>query len=273
MLDLEKIIDVLQRQYGLDISMYESSFLLKTVEKRANSINRASLSTYIDILVADVVEANALHTSLNINYSEFFRNSITFSLLENIFIPRLIEEKGPNSGIRVWSAGCAAGQEAYSLAMILDEVIRRKEKEMHFRVFGTDTSEKTLAAAKNGIFDAQDVQNVSLKMLARYFNAKRDMYSVSSYLKDHVDFSYHNLLDPRSVSPAASIFGDFDIICCCNLLFYFNPEMRQVILNKLYLSMAPGGLLVTGEAERDIVAKNRFRGLSIPAAIFQKTNR
>jgi chemotaxis methyl-accepting protein methylase len=264
------ITELMKSKHGLDISMYESSFILKSVEKRINLLNLKDVDDFADLLSKDKDEANALFSSLNICYSEFFRNPLTFTLLEQIILPRIIEEKPESSEIRIWSAGCAAGQEAYSIAMILDDHIRRKEKATRFRIFGTDISNRAIETAREGVYNASEVQNMSLRMISQYFTRQGESYAVSENLKDCIDFSHDDLLDPRSVSPSKSIYGDFDLICCSNILFYYKPEIRQIILRKLYISLSPKGFLISGEAEREIIAKFKFRTVVPPAAVFQK---
>ncbi len=270
MVAVAEILNVMNNVYGKDISVYERSFLLKSVEKRLAALNGISNKQYAGVLAEDENEAYALFSSLTICYSDFFRNPLTFALLEQLILPRLIDEKSPNSEIRIWSAGCAAGQETYSIAMVLDELIRRKEKATNFRVFGTDISENSLTKARKGVFNRLELGNVNLGRMSNYFSQRGENYTISDNLKDSIDFSFDDLLDSNSISPAASIFGDFDLICCSNLLFYYNAEIRQAILKKLYLSLSRKGYLVTGEAEREIVAKYRFRPVYPPAAVFQK---
>ena len=267
---MKTIVEVMSREYKADISMYEKSFVEKSVEKRLIALNIKSLSSFSELLAMDKNEADIFLNSLSISYSEFFRNSLTFALLEQLVLPGLIEEKHANTEIRIWSAACAAGQEPYSIAMLLDDLIRRKEKKSRFRIFGTDVSEKELERARKGVYCLSDVQNVSTGLVMKYFIQKGENYTISDKIKDHVDFSFHDLLDTNYISPASSIFGDFDLVCCSNLLFYYNPEIRQQILNRLYLSLSPGGYLVTGEAEKDIVQRHKFIPVVAPSAVFWK---
>jgi len=267
---MENIVGIANSKHGIDLSCYEDSFLRKAVEKRIGFLNCSNISRYSDILINDKREVVKLSDSLNIGYSEFFRNPLTFAMLEQLIIPRLLDGSKPDSEMRVWSAGCASGQESYSIAMMFDEFLSRKEVPHRFRVFGTDVSEPALARARQGIYETSDVQNISLKFIDKYFTSKSGSYTVCKSIREKIDFSHFDLLDPRMVSPSASIFGDFDLIFCCNILFYYKPEIRPIILNKLYQSLSVDGFLVTGEAEREIVAKFKFRAVAPPAAVFQK---
>jgi len=270
MLPVTDIEAVMSRVYGKDVSVFEKSFLAKSVERRILLLNGISKKPYAEVLSEDENEANIFFDSLTINYSEFFRNPLSFALLEKTVLPRLIKDKIQNSGIRIWSAGCAAGQEAFSLAMVADELIRKQDKSINLRIFGTDISEKSLAIAIKGKFETSELGNVYLRRILEYFDHRGDIYTVSDHLKSSINFSLYDLLDANSVSPAASIFGDFDLICCCNVLFYYGKEIRQAILNKLYFSLSPKGFLITGDAECEIVPKDKFRPVFPSAAVFQK---
>jgi chemotaxis protein methyltransferase CheR len=163
------------------------------------------------------------------------------------------------------------GQEAYSIAILLDELAVTRGRPMSFRIFATDWSEHELAAARAGVYDEATLQNVRLKHLCRYFTRHDETYHIVPGLRDYVDFSFHDLLDRRRASPTASIYGDFDVVFCNNLLFYYRPDARQYILTQLYRALSPQGYLVTGEAERAIVEKtDGWRAVLRPAAIYQK---
>lgn len=258
-----------------DISRYEESFLLKSLEKRLVATSVTTIADYREYLSEHDGEAAEFFRSLNITYSGFFRNPLTFALLEQQVLPRLIEEK-PGSGtaeIRVWSAGCAAGQESYSVAILLDELLSAQQTSLSFRIFATDISENSLASARRGVYDAAAVQNVRLKYIDSCFESHNVRYSVAGRLKKRIEFSFYDLIDERSTSPPGSIYGDFDLVFCSNLLFYYKPEIQQVILNKVIHALSCGGYLVTGEAERAIVEERTTLIELFPmSAVYRKTD-
>jgi len=273
---LEDITRVMQRTYGRDIYPFEESFLLKTLEKRLSQVSINGFTDYSEYLSENNTEAEALFRALTITYSEFFRNPLTFALIEQLVIPVLLDEKEKSgrSEIRVWSAACAAGQEPYSVAILLDELIIARGSAVSYRIFATDYSETDLSLANTGVYDFGAVRNIRVKHLHDYFFSSGETYSIAPRIRAHVDFSRYDLLDEHSVSPPASIFGDFDLVLCSNLLFYYKPKIREIILDKVYRALAPNGYLVTGEAERDMIAGRKgLRTVAPPAAIFQKTGR
>jgi chemotaxis protein methyltransferase CheR len=263
------------RFHGRDISAYDEAFLLKSLEKRLTATGIGSPADYSEYLLGNASEAETLSCSLDISFSEFFRNQLTFALLEQLILPGIISEKERNGRgeIRVWSAGCAAGQEAYSVAILLDELTAdRRNNAVSFRLFATDRSASELELARQGTYDSAAVRNVRQRHVQRYFISKEESYQVVDDLKARVDFSSYDLLDERLGCPSESIYGDFDIVFCGNLLFYYRPKIRQFILNKIYRCLSPGGYLVTGEAEREIVAQHEcFRAIVTPSAVFQKS--
>ena len=271
---MDEIIRVMGRTHGRDISHYDPLFLVKSIEKRFAATGIKSAAAYSSFLEQNSAEAEVFFDSLRITYSEFFRNPLTFALLEQLILPGLAEEKkkAGRPEIRVWSAGCAAGQEAYSIAMLLDELADDRGNAVAFRIFGTTRSAVELASARQGVYDSAALRNVRLKHIHKYFHLKGESYRIIDGLRDRVDFSLYDLLDECSVCPPASIYGDFDLVICSNLLFYYRPDIRQLILEKVYRALTLGGYLSTGEAEREIVAKHEgLRAVVSPSAVFQKT--
>jgi len=271
--DLAQLITTLRQTHGRDVSIYDESFLAKMLARRLGADESAA--AYLNRLTTDRAEADAFSESLKITYSDFFRNPLTFAILEQLVLPALVEagEKSGREKIRIWSAGCASGQEAWSVAILLDELLAARGSEVRFQIIATDNSETELAAARSGAYFEDAMQNVRMRHLREYFSREGETCVVQPRLRERVDFSAYDLLDEHSSSPPAGIFGDFDLIFCSNLLFYYSPERRRFILNKVRRDLSPNGYLVTGEAERVIVEQTGgFRAVAPPAAVFQKSD-
>ena len=267
---LNDVVLIMDTVHGFDLSIFDESFLQKTIDGRCAANNMPALPDYADFLSNSFMEAETLQNSLNISYSEFFRNTLIFANLEQWILPKMIEQKSNSSELRIWSAGCSSGQEPYSVAMLLDKYCKTSEKALRYRIIATDISQTSLDTAKKGEYNEDAVQNVKVKQMKEYFTKIGDKYIISSALKEHVDFSNYDLLDKSSFYPQESIFGNFDIVFCSNLLFYYNPGQQQFILRKLTRSMAKDGYLITGEAEKYLAAnKIGLRMAAPPAAIFQ----
>ena len=257
-----------------DISCYDSSFITQTIEKRFAASSLPSLDAYIEWVAKEYQEAEELFQCLNISYSEFFRNPNTFAVLEEHILPKIQSTKLKNEEVRVWSAGCAAGQEPYSIAILMEDLnLNRSDNNcLRFRIFATDKSESELINARKGIYDLSDIQNVRLRQIRSYFSENGSKYALNDTIKKRVDFSVHDLMNLRTASPATSIFGDFDLVFCCNLLFYYQPDAQNFILNRISSTLAPNGFLVTGDTEKNLVEKNRnYFALSQFPTIFVKS--
>ncbi|SHE34383.1 CheR family methyltransferase [Alkalibacter saccharofermentans] len=266
-----EIIHSVRSIYGLDISKYDISFLKRAVEKRCSITETKNISDYIQYLSSNSDEATILFQSLNIIHTEFFRNPLTFAHLEQWILPRLMEEKSDNNELRIWSAGCSSGQEVYSIAMLIESITSKKQIKKRYRIIATDISESALHAAKKGEYNEKDIQMIRVKDLNDFFVKSGEKYKVCDRLKQHVSFSTYDLLDNRSACPQESIFGNFDLVVCSNMLFYYKPNYQHNMVKKLIDSMDEHGYLITGEAEMQIVAKFKDLFLVVPPSpIFKK---
>jgi chemotaxis methyl-accepting protein methylase len=265
---LDDIIQAMAGPHGLDISRYEEAFLRKTIAKRMAATGGGTVAAYGERVAGDRAEAEMFFYSLRIDHSDFFRNPLTFAVLGQLILPGLVEAKKKSGGeIRVWSAGCASGQEAWSLAMLIEELAEPAP----YRIFATDLAEPEFARA--GVYSAEAVGNVRARHLREYFSRQGESFSVIPRLRERVDFSAYDLLDGSSASPAASIYGGFDLILCCNVLFYYRKEARLDILDKASRALSPSGYFVTGEVERAMVSEHReFFAVLPPAAVFRMSN-
>ena len=269
------VVALMREAHGLDIACYAAPFLAASIERRRDSAAGESTAAYCQRLAWDRPEAQALSGCLDIHHSEFFRDPLAFALLEQHVLPNLVlrMEAAGRTELRVWSAGCAGGHEAYSLAILLSELSIRRDRPLRFRLFATDRSAAEIALARSGVYSEANLANVRFRQLQRWFQRSGDAFVVRPELRDHTDFSVYDLLGEHSNCPPASIFGSFDLILCCNVLFYYHVESSQRILEKLRRSLAPGGYLVTGDAERDMPLSAGLRATALHAPIFQERRR
>jgi chemotaxis protein methyltransferase CheR len=236
--------------YGMDVSVYDASFLSDTIKRRVIALGLRSASEYLESMKADPEEASRLRDALRISYSRFFRDPLAFAVLERIVLPDLMCRKPEGGEIRVWSAGCASGQEAYSIAILLDEAVRNSAKPLRYRIFATDIREESVDAARTGVFALDELGDVRQKYLETCFARNGDSFSVVSRLRRCIDFSVHDLLDRNVSHPPESIFGDFDVVFCSNILYYYRGELRNLILESLSRSLSESGVLFTDAAEK-----------------------
>jgi chemotaxis methyl-accepting protein methylase len=273
--ELKYISTLLFETYGADVSRYDDSFLEMSIAKRQSVTGCYSVPDYHNHLKHTKSEADLFVDSLNISFSEFFRNPLTYAYIEQMVLPLLIEQKKQenNKEIRIWSAACASGQEAYSMAILWDEVSPSIKSTIACRIFATDSNANEIIAAEKGVYQLGTLQKTTLHRVQTYFNQRNDTFSIVPELKQQVDFSTFNLFDEQLASPQASIYGDFDVIFCCNLLFYYKPEFRHLILDKISRNLAADGFLITGETEREIVKESNYREVFVNSAIFKRSAR
>ncbi len=255
-----------------DLSVFDEEFLLRCIATRTTALGLPSTEDYLSRLADWPTELAALVDALHVGYSEFFRNPIGFALLEQRVLPALLDNSRglTQAELRLWSAGCATGEEPYSLAILLNDLSGTRQHPNPWRLFATDRSDANLAHASAGQYHVAALQNVRLKHLARYFSQVGEFYTVRPNIRSSVSFSNYDLLDPLTTCPPASIFGDFDLVLCCNLLLYYRP-IRQRLLEKLTRSLAPGGYLITGESERALMPKDgELQAVTAATAVFQK---
>jgi chemotaxis methyl-accepting protein methylase len=269
---IEEIVELLLVSYNLDIRGFDNAFVEKSIDRRLSADKDITPNNYLALLRNDREEVTHLIDSLHVSYSEFFRNPLTFAYLEQFVLPlfKYRIRKETKTELRIWSAACASGQEAYSVAILLDEMNQESSGKFNFRIFASDNNAEELERARQGIFNPASLQKISLKRIQKYFVQKDENYSISSSIKKLVDFSWFDLLDEQPASPVPSIYGNFDLVICSNLLFYYAPASRKRILEKIKKNMAPGAFLVTGETERDILMKNGFSEIYENSAIFQE---
>ncbi|HCY41104.1 MAG TPA: hypothetical protein DHV48_07080 [Prolixibacteraceae bacterium] len=259
-------------RYQHDISVYDDTFLKNTITDRQAELGLYTDREYLNYLENNIEEAAIFKGRLSNSYSEFFRNPLTFAYLAQVVLPELIKKKKnrKEKEIRIWSAACAAGQEAYSLAILCDELIDRFSPDIHCRIFGTDISTDALDQARKGVFQSPTLGKVSLKRIQSYFTRDDEVYTIVPSFRECIDFSVFDLLSENGSCPPASIYGNFDLVFCSNLLFYYKTEIRNRVLEKIGNSLARGGFLVTSETEREIVTGNYYREVFDNSAIFQK---
>ena len=265
----QRVVDLLKRLHGMDVAIFDDSFLKRSLEKRMAETHCVSDQEYCALLERDQGECWTLADSLRISYSGFFRNPLTYAALERIVLPTLVLKKNRAKGkeIRLWSAACAGGEEAYSLAILLEELAAGNEN-LTYRIFATDQSEMQINKARKGEYAADALDNLSLKRAGEWFTRHGDLHMVRPELKRHIDFSTFDLFCDTLSCPPASIFGDFDLVVCANLLFYYKDDCRKAILAKTGNCLADGGYLISGETERDIVMRSDYREIYPQAAIF-----
>ena len=239
---LENLIEKITRDRGVNLAIYKSSFLQRRLDIRLRARGIKDYLQYGFLLDEDPSEYNALFDALSINVTEFFRDKDVFDAFLNEIIPKILATK-KNVSLTVWCAGCATGEEAYSIAIQIKEALKGSE-ESSFRVIGTDVNSKSIAVAKRGKYRESSLKNLPKHLLVKYFHNLSDseFYEIDNEIKSHVSFNKGDLT--TYVSPRF-----LDVIFCRNVLMYLDREVQYDVFAKFYHSLMDSGFLVLGTAE------------------------
>jgi two-component system CheB/CheR fusion protein len=223
----------------------------------------SSFDQYLDVLQASSEEFAALFNTILINVTAFFRDPEAWDFIGAEVIPRLLAERAPNDPIRVWSAGCASGQEAYTLAMLLAEALGPDAFRQRLKIYATDIDEDALTDARSAIYDRKAVEPVPPDLLARYFAQVNGRYVFQKDLRRAVIFGRNDLVKDAPISRV-------DLLVCRNTLMYLNAETQRNVLERLHFALTPQGTLFLGHAEMLLSHGDRFSPLSLGNRIFRK---
>ena len=248
---LKPILDYLLEKRGFDFSGYHPAMLERRIGQRLAATSSKDFGDYLCCLQRNAPELDRLLDVLTINVSRFFRDTLTFELIADRILPAMVRDKiqARDHSLRVWSAGCARGEEPYSLAIIIHELLRKEEVAMNLHLFATDIDGGALVDAGGALYPLSSVENIKHRLLTKYFTPEGISFRLMPEIKERVTFSLYDMLDKKHGVPPESVFGNFDLVLCRNLLIYFNTEYQETIFEKLYHSLANHGYLILGEAE------------------------
>ena len=261
----KKLFILLRAQTGHDFSQYKPSTINRRVERRMAVHQVDTIDNYLKYCQQTPAEVVALFNDLLIGVTKFFRDTEAFQVLEEQIIPKLFKDKPPGSVIRVWSTGCSTGEEAYSIAMLLQEHIETTKKNYTVQLFATDIDSRAIATARAGLYPASIAVDVTPKRLARFFSAEAggSMYLINKGIRDMLIFSEQDVIkDPP--------FSKLDMISCRNLLIYMNAELQTKLIPLFHFALKPQGILVLGTSEGIGEFNTLFNLLDRKAKIFQR---
>ncbi len=239
---LQKIFAHIHARTDRDFSRYKRSTVLRRITRRMQLKHVDDLSAYLQTLRDHPDEVHALADDLLITVSAFFRDRDFFEKLERDEIPRLFSKSEKQESIRVWCAGCATGEEAYSLAILLAEEADRHERKPHVQIFASDLHSRALERAREGVYPGDIETDVHQERLKRFFETENGGYRIRKEIRDLVVFAPHNLLaDPP--------FSRLDMISCRNFLIYLERDVQHDLIELFHYALNPGGMLLLGSAE------------------------
>lgn len=253
---------------GLDFRQYHQGVIKRKMAVRIRVNRQESYTDYMRFLLNHPEEYDKLLETLCINVTEFFRDSEVWVTVKYLLENLLRQKKQKNdASIRIWSAGCSSGEEPYSIAITLKELLRAEPLNFTVEIYATDIDKKCLKDAYEGIYGKDSLKNVNEKYLKRYFIplSEAGKYAVSDEIKSMVKFQYLDLILNDNIK-------DTDVIFCRNVFIYFNRDLQEQLLKKLCKSLKNGGYLVKGKAETIFAeSKEVFKDIDSNARIYQKT--
>ena len=258
----------LAREHGVDCGEFKENFFLRRLGARLRHTEQESIADYLALLDRDADEGWRLLAALSVNVTQFFRDDGTFRVIRTRVLRSLLARRPGGTArrmLRVWSAGCASGQETYSLAMLLAEALEAHPGRVTARVYGTDRDPSAIECARRGEYARSEMEGVAGAYALRHFVAEGS-YRVTPAIRGLARFRVHDLLrDP----PLRHV----DLLVCRNVLIYFSSsrEARERLVERFHDALRPGGFLVLGKAEAlGTLAKRRFVPFDLKERIYQK---
>ncbi len=254
--------------YGLDLARYKPAFIKRRLDRRMRMLNISEYSQYAHVLKNDRKEFEEIFLSLSINVTNFFRDSAVFDRFQLSILPQILSNLGENKKIRIWSAGCASGEEPYSIAIMFNQILG-KIMNLDVKVIGNDVNKTAIQFAERGRYSRKSVESLPPDVIKNNFqkisnNGQDVEYEVVQSVKDMVTFKVGDILsDPMQ---------SFDVIFCRNVLIYYEKEAQELILTKFYKGLKDSGYLVLGMDETMFGRRCQklFNPLMVRERIYQK---
>jgi len=263
----EALLRFLQQQRGFDFTGYKRPSLMRRMLRRMQTVSVHGFEAYRDYLEVHPEEFALLFNTILINVTSFFRDPPAWRFVETQVLPEMLASKGTHAPVRVWSAGCASGQEAYSIAMLLAEALGDEAFRERVKVYATDADEEALAQARHAAYTPKDMEEVPPRLRERYFDQASGRYVFRPDLRRSVIFGRHDLVQDAPISR-------LDLLVCRNTLMYFNAETQAKVMSRFHFALNGhdngAGYLFLGRAEMLLTQSSLFSALDLKCRVFSK---
>ena len=260
---LQKILGIIHGQTDIDFAGYRPSTVVRRIQRRIGIAQLANPENYLEFLQQSAQEAVALGRDLLINFTRFFRDDEVFAALRKEILPAIMEDAAAQRALRIWVPGCATGEEAYSIAMLVHELVTARGEKWSVRIFASDVDNLCIEYAGRGVYPKSIATDVAPEFLERFFVEERGSLRISREIREQVVFARQNILrDPP--------FSKVDFISCRNLLIYLGAESQKKVMALLHFALQPGGYLLLGTSETIGDRENAFETVKTKMRIFQK---
>jgi two-component system, chemotaxis family, CheB/CheR fusion protein len=262
----EALLAYLRRTRGFDFGNYKRASLERRLRKRMGEVGVPEYTDYIDYLEVHQDEFQMLFDTVLINVTAFFRDPAAWEYLAAEIVPRLRESADDEAPVRVWSAGCASGEESYTLAMVLAEAFGEDAYMQRVKIYATEIDDEALANARHGVYTGKQVEPIPGHLVDRYFERVDRRYAFRKDMRRTMIFGRNDLTRDAPISR-------IDLLACRNTLMYFNAETQSEILGRLHFALNPSGYLFLGKSEMLITHTDLFRPVDLKRRVFSKVAR
>jgi two-component system CheB/CheR fusion protein len=263
---VDALLDRIRNVRNFDFRNYKRGTLKRRIDRRMAERRCRSVGDYLTLLDREPGEVDALIASMLIKMTSFFRDSETWDALGSRVIPQILQQRRGNEEIRVWCAGCATGEEAFSMAILLAEAMGPSFHTQELKVFGTDLDEHAVAYARRGVYTRQQVEGVPKEILARWFVEEPMGWSVRKEIRRKVVFGVNNLVSDAPISR-------IDLLSCRNVFIYLDANLQKRVLTRFHYALKRNGVLVLGKSELIPFAAKLFEPIDLPRRIYRKDGR
>jgi two-component system, chemotaxis family, CheB/CheR fusion protein len=260
------LLQYLLDERGFDFHGYKSASLSRRIRKRMQAVGLNSFTAYQDFLQADPGEFATLFNTILINVTSFFRDPAAWEAVRTKALPEILAAKAPDEPIRAWSAGCASGEEAYTIAMVLAEALGADEFHRRVKIYATDIDDEALNAARHATYSSRHVEGVPADLRAKYFDEADGVHTFHKDLRRQVIFGRHDLINDAPISR-------IDLLTCRNTLMYLSSETQARVLSRLHFALNEGGYLLLGRAETLIAYGHSFVTVDLKRRLSRKGTR
>ncbi|WP_036481558.1 chemotaxis protein CheB [Myxosarcina sp. GI1] len=260
---LQQILDILAEREEVDFSHYKISTLSRRIHHRCALTRISNLEEYIALLEDSEEEQKLLRQDLLIGATQFFRDKPAWKFLEDRVLPKIIENLEPQEQLRIWVTACASGEEAYSMAMLVDEAVAKVDKPIKVKIFATDIDNNALETTAKGVYPDSISNDVSAERLEKYFTFSGNRFQVKRFLREMLIVAPHNLTKNAG-------FSKMNLVSCRNVLIYMQPQLQQQVLRLLHFALAPQGVLFLGSSETLGDLNDEFNCLESKWKLFRK---
>ena len=261
--DFASVLNIVKQQGGCDLTVYKETTLNRRIQSRMMTLGIKTYGNYLNHLKAHSEEFIPLLNTIWINYTKFFRDRSAWEYLAEKIVPQIAIDKQPHEPIRIWSAACATGEEAYSLAMVLAEALGIEQYLQRVQIFATDIDMEALKYAQRGSYSAAQVANIAPKLLSKYFEQDDERYVFNSKLRSKIVFGCQNLVKDPPISK-------IDLLVCRNALIYLNLEAQAKVLFHFHFALNLNSFLFLGSSETLLNRKHNFNSVNLKHRIFTK---